>query len=172
MLSIRRERAISAIAALAQNSRDAPAIAAELQNGARQMRQAVPITKRVGDVPLVNILEYIQGATLNLHDLFAEAIRWGYSLSRHPAFIIDFDEETERQLAHALSCLMQIHRSALRHVAAAMTAYARAAARLKWHARVSEVHAVHHLVIQMLKSPTLPVGQPFCHSAFDPPESP
>ena len=172
IVSVRRTRAVSAIAALAQSARDAPAIINELHSGARQLRQAIPLTKKVADMPLANVLEYMLGANINLYDRLAEAKRIGYCLSRHPAFAVDLKEEDEQQLAHALSFLMQIHRSALRDVMAAMTLYARAASLLKWHARVSVVHAAHQLVMQMLKSGTLPVGRPLCHSAFEPIEAP
>jgi hypothetical protein len=172
IVNVRRTRAVWAIAALAQNVRDAPAIIDELHRGARQLRQVTPLAKMIADVPLANILECILGSDINLFDRLAETKRVGYCLSRHPAFAVDLNEAEEQQLAHALSLLMQIHHSALRDVMVAMTLYARAASLVQWHARVSAVDAARKLGMQMLKSATLPVGRSLCHNAFEPIEAP
>ena len=172
ILNARRTRAVWAIAALAQNVRDAPVIIDELRSGARQLRQAVPLVKKVVDVPLANILECILGADINLYDRLAETKRVGYSISRHPAFAVDLNATDEEQLAHALSLLMQINRSALRDVAVATSLYVKAARAARWHSRVGAIDAAHQLAAQMLKASTLPVGSSLCHKAFQPIESP
>ena len=52
LLAVRREKTICAISALAQNTRDAPSIVAAVRAGARQLREAAPLTKKLHDVPL------------------------------------------------------------------------------------------------------------------------
>ena len=173
ILNARRTRAVWAIAALAQNVRDAPVIIDELRSGARQLLQAAPLVKKVVDVPLANILECILGADINLYDRLAETKRVGYSISRHPAFAVDLNATDEEQLAHALSLLMQISRSALRDVAAAISLHAKAARAARWHSRVGALDAAHQLATQMLRaSLLLPGGSSLCHKAFEPIESP
>ena len=59
LLTVRREKTICAISALAQNTRDAPSIVAALRAGARQLREAAPLAKKLHDVPLSLVLEYL-----------------------------------------------------------------------------------------------------------------
>ena len=172
LLRIRREKAVRAIAALAQNARDAPLFAAALRYDAWQLHQAVPLMKKVGEVPLLVILEYAVGETSHMHNSFAEAKRAGYSLSRHPVFVVDLQEDGEEQLANAVSFLMQIHQEALKQASAALAAYARAASVLNWQARAAAADAVLRLLSQLRKSSTLPQGRPLCHKYFEPRESP
>ena len=172
MLRVRRAKAVYAIAALAQNARDAPLFAAAVSQDAWQIRQATPLMKKVGDVPLLLILEYAFGETPYLHCSFSEAKHTGYSLSRHPAFVVDFQDDEEQLLANALSFLMQIHREALQQASAALAAYIRAAAVLDWQARAAAAGAALSLLCQMRRSATLPQGRPLCHKYFEPQESP
>ena len=172
LLTVRRSTAISAIAALAKNVRDVPVIAAELRDGARQLRAAVPLVKKIGEVPLSIILEYLVGTAFGAHDLLSTAKRKGYSLSRHPAFMVDLTEEQEEDLAYALAHLMQIHQAALALLPDALAAYARAADRVRWHGRVKAVSSVQRLVCELRRSAVLPAGRSLCHESFEPPESP
>ena len=172
LLRIRRDKAICAIAALARNARDAPLFAAALRYDAWQLHQAAPLMRKVGDVPLLPILEHTVGETLHLHCSFAEAKRTAYSLSRHPAFVVDFQDDEEQPLANALSFLMQIHQEALKQASAVLAAYIRAAAALKWHAHSRAAHAALTMLCQMRKGSTLPQGRSLCHKHFVPQESP
>ena len=161
------------MAALAQDAREAPAFADQLRRGTRQLRQAAPIATKLTDAPLANVLEYVLGTMpVDLYDRLAGVKRVGYSLSRHPVFVIDVGLEDEQQLALAVSFVMENHRTAIQQLGQAMAAHARAATLVKWEARANEIQTAHKLVIEMLNSSTLPVGRPARHSAFVPVESP
>ena len=64
---------ISAIAALAENVRDLPVIAADLRDGTAQLRSTLPLAKKIGEVPLSIILEYLVGATFGAYGLLSTA---------------------------------------------------------------------------------------------------
>ena len=172
LLSVRRAKVISAIAALAENVRDLPAIVSQLHDGTRQLRVTLPLTRRTGEVPLSIILEYLVGAAFDVYALLATAKRKGYNISRHPAFMTDLGDEQEEELARGLSLLMEIHQAALMPLPDALAAYARAAGRVNWHARAFSVSAAQRMVCELRKSSTLPVGRSLCHGSFEPPESP
>ena len=128
--------------------------------------------KRAGEAPFSIILEYLVGATFGAYGLLSTAKHKGYSLSRHPAFMVDLTEEQEGDLAYALAHLMQIHQAALLPLPGALAAYARAAGRVSWHARVEALSSAQRLVCELRKSAVLPIGTPLCHRSFEPPESP
>ena len=113
------------------------------------------------------------GDKLDVHSLFSEAKRTGYSLARHPVFAVDLQlqDDGEEEIAKALSFLMQIHREGLKQASAALAAYARAAAVLNWQARAAAADAALSLLCQMLKGSTLPQGRSLCHKHFVPQES-
>ena len=171
LLTVRREKTICAISALAQNTRDAPSIVAAVRAGARQLREAAPLTKKLHDVPLSLVLECALGP-MTLDEELTEIKQTGYCLSRHPAFRINLEEDTEGPLAHALGCTMQIHRAALTTVWEALSAHAQAAHSIRWHGRVVAAVAARKRVAEMLHSSILPVGRALCHASFDPPEAP
>ena len=171
LLTVRREKTICAISALAQNTRDAPSIVAAVRAGARQVREAAPLTKKLHDVPLSLVLEYALGP-MALDDEFTEIKQTGYCLSRHPAFTINLEEDTEGPLAHALGCTMQLHRAALTTVWEALSAHAQAAHSIRWQGRVGAAVAARKRAAEMLHSSILPVGRTLCHASFDPPEAP
>ena len=106
LLTVRREKTICTISALVQNTRDVPSIVASLRAEEWQLREAAPLIKRLQEVPLSLVLEHALGPT-TLDKELTEIKQTGYCLSRHPAFIIDLKEDTERPLAHALGCTMQ-----------------------------------------------------------------
>ena len=126
LLTVRREKTICAISALAQNTRDAPNIVAAVRAEAWQLREAAPLAKKLHDVPLALVLEFALGP-MTLDDELTEVKQTGYCLSRHPAFRIDLKEDAEGPLAHALGCTMQLHRAALTTVWEALSAHAQAA---------------------------------------------
>ena len=56
LLTVRREKTICAISALAQNTRDAPSIVAAVRAEVWQLREAAPLAKKLHDVPLALVL--------------------------------------------------------------------------------------------------------------------
>ena len=129
------------------------------------------LSNALHDVPLAFVLEFALGA-LALDDELTEVKQTGYCLSRHPAFRINLEEDTEGPLAHALGCTMQIHRAALTTVREALSAHAQAANSIRWHGRVGAAVAARKRVAEMSHSSILPVGRTLCHASFDPPEAP
>ena len=89
---------------------------------------------------------------MTLDEELTEIKQTGYCLSRHPAFRINLEEDTEGPLAHALGCTMQIHRAALTTIWEALGAHAQAARTIRWLGRVGAAVAARKRVAEMLRS--------------------